>query len=135
MARQVRVLIADDRPRSREGLRALLATSSEIKVIGEATNGHEAVRMVNEHRPDVVLMDVQMPVMDGLEATRRIKSTCPGVQVIILTLYNAYRTNALAAGAAAFLIKGCPPDELLETIRLVHAEEPSGEHAQAQNDP
>ncbi len=91
--------------------------------------------MVSEHRPDVVLMDVQMPVMDGLEATRRIKSTCPGVQVIILTLYNAYRTNALAAGAAAFLIKGCPPDELLETIRLVHAEEPSGEHAQAQKDP
>jgi DNA-binding NarL/FixJ family response regulator len=129
MAQQVRVLIADDRSRSREGLRALLATSTEITVVGEAANGQEALRLVDEYHPDVVLMDARMPVMDGLEATRRIKSKCPAVQVIILTLYNAYRPNALAAGASAFLIKGGPSEELLETIRLVDAACASSDHS------
>jgi DNA-binding NarL/FixJ family response regulator len=132
MARNIRALIVDDRPRSRRGLRALLATSPEIQVIGEATNGQEAIVMVDKFRPDVVLMDVRMPVMDGLEATRRIKSKCPSVQVIVLTLYNAYRNNALAAGAAAFLVKGGPSEELLETIRLVDADLSKNERARVQ---
>lgn len=123
MTQRVRVLIADDRPRSREGLRALLATSPNIEVIGEAENGKEAVRLVDDHCPDVVLMDVRMPIMDGLNATRCIKSRWPEVKVIILTLYSAYRTNALKAGAARFLIKGCPVEELLDAISLVDAEE------------
>ena len=116
-ARHIRALIVDDRPRSREGLRALLATSSEIEIVGEATNGLEAIRMVDECHPDVVLMDIRMPVMDGLEATRRIKSRNPAVQVIILTLYCDYRTRAAEAGAAAFLVKGGSPEKLLETVR------------------
>jgi len=121
MAPQVRVLIVDDRIRSREGLRALLATSPEIEVVGEAANGQEAMRMVDEHHPDVVLMDIRMPGMNGLEATRHIKSKCPQVQVIALTLYTTYRVSALTAGAAAFLVKGVSPEKLLETIRTCGA--------------
>jgi YesN/AraC family two-component response regulator len=118
MAQHIRVIIADDRPRSREGLRALLATCPEIEIVGEAANGREAVRLVEEHCPDVVLMDVRMPVMDGLEATRRIKIKHPQIHIIILTLYTTYRFTALAAGATAFLIKGDSSGELLETIKF-----------------
>jgi YesN/AraC family two-component response regulator len=117
MVPQVRVLIVDDRIRSREGLRALLATSPEIEVVGEAANGQDAVRLVDEQQPDVVLMDIRMPGMNGLEATQYIKSRYPQVQVIALTLYTTYRSNALTAGAAAFLVKGVSPEILLETIR------------------
>ena len=116
---QTRVLIADDCPRSRSRLKALLTLRSEIQVVGEAANGQEAVRLVEELRPDVVLMDVKMPVMDGLQATRLINERWPAVRVIVLTIHTGYQANALAAGADAFLIKGCPPEELSRAI-LVH---------------
>jgi len=112
----VRLLIADDRFRSREGLRALLATWPAVQVVGEAVNGREAVEMVAEHRPDVVLMDVLMPMMDGLEATRLIKARWPRVHVIIFTMYPSYEDSAMANGADAFLVKGCRSTELLATI-------------------
>lgn len=116
MGQHVRVLIADEIPRSRGGLRAVLATWPEVELVGEAADGRETVRLVEECRPDVVLMDVRMPVMDGIEATRLIKSRWPEVMVVVLTMYPVHRTDALAAGADAFLVKGCSPKQLLETI-------------------
>jgi len=110
------VLVADDRPQSRKGLKALLATWPEVKVVGEASNGQEAVRHVEEFHPEVVLMDAMMPVMDGLEATKLIKDRWPDVKVIVLTIHASYRDDVFAAGADAFLIKGCPVADLLSAI-------------------
>jgi len=117
MTMQTRVLIADDRPRSRSGLRAVLALRPEIEIVGEAADGQEAVRLVTECRPHVVLMDARMPVLDGVEATRLIKARWPEIRVVVLTIHAAYRAAALAAGADAFLIKGCPAADLLRAIR------------------
>jgi DNA-binding NarL/FixJ family response regulator len=91
-------------------------TWPHIEVVGEAANGQEAVRLLEERRADVVLMDARMPVMDGLEATRLIKDRWPEVKVVVLTMYTAYRSEALAAGADAVLVKGCPPERLLAAI-------------------
>jgi len=113
---RIRVLIVDDQRPARQGLNALLATCPEIKVIGEATNGQEALRLVAEYRPDVVLMDVRMPVMDGITATWMIKHQWPTIRVLVLTLYGTHRVEALQARADAFIIKGSPPDELVEAI-------------------
>ena len=117
MERQpIRVLIADDHPIARLGLRSLLATWPMVEVVGEAVNGQEAVWAVGECRPDVALMDVRMPVLDGLQATRLIKSKWPAVRVIVLTVNSQCRTEALAASADAFLIKGRPTNETLRAI-------------------
>ena len=116
MTMQTRVLIADDRPRSRSGLKAVLALRPEIEIVGEAADGQEAVRLVEEYRPDVVLMDARMPVLGGVEATRLIKEGWPEVRVVVLTIDASYRADALAAGADAFLVKGCPARELLAAI-------------------
>jgi DNA-binding NarL/FixJ family response regulator len=114
--RQVKVLIADDRPTTRQGLRALLSLLPQVEVIGEAADGRESVALVAEYRPDVVLMDMQMPVMDGVEATRRIKEQWPMVRVIALTMHPRYRAEALAAGVDLFLLKEGDPDALLGAI-------------------
>ena len=106
MDRQIDVLIADDQAKTRRGLKALLRFAPFIGMIWEAREGEAAMKVVSEVKPDVVLMDIQMPVMDGLEATRRIKQTWPEVKVIILTMYPYYEREALAAGADRFLVKG-----------------------------
>jgi DNA-binding NarL/FixJ family response regulator len=116
MEQPTRVLIADDRPRSREGIKALIASWPEVEVVGEATNGQEAVQLVEKCRPDVVLMDALMPVMDGLEATRVVKDRWPEVKVIVLTIHASCRLDALTAGADAFLIKGCLAADLFRAI-------------------
>jgi DNA-binding NarL/FixJ family response regulator len=113
------VLIADDHASSRKGLRALLATSPEVELVGDAVDGREAVRLVEEHRPDVVLMDAKMPVMDGLEATRIIKGCYPDCRIIVLTMAASYQADAVAAGADAFLSKADSPQHLLETVLLL----------------
>jgi YesN/AraC family two-component response regulator len=111
-----RVLIADDQRPTRKGLHALLDLTPEVEWVGEATNGQEAVNLVTEGQPNVVLMDIRMPVMDGLEATRRIKSQRPEVKVVVLTLYAEYQAEALAAGADVFLVKGGPSEALRNAI-------------------
>lgn len=116
MGQRVRVLIADDHVSSRKGLKALLATSPEVELVGDAADGREAVRLVEEHQPDVVLMDAKMPVMDGLEATRIIKSCNPDCRIIVLTISASYQADAVAAGADAFLSKADSPQHLLRTV-------------------
>ena len=121
MAQPIRVLITDDSARARHGLRALLATLPEVEVVGEAANGQEAVCCVVRFHPDVVLMDVQMPMMDGVEATQLIKSRWPKIYVIVLTIYVAQQTAALAAGADAWVIKEGAPERLLAALSAYSA--------------
>jgi DNA-binding NarL/FixJ family response regulator len=123
MKPRVQVLIVDDRPISRNGLRALLGTLPDITIVGEAADGQEAVRLVEELEPDVVLMDVCMPVLDGLAATRIIKKRWPAVKVVVLTMYALPEHDVMAAGADAFLIKGCPSRELFGAIQCARGSE------------
>jgi CheY-like chemotaxis protein len=116
MAQGVRVLIVDDQPRARQSLKALLATWPIIQTIREAANGKEALALVEESLPDLVLMDIRMPKMDGLEATRRIKAKWPQVKIIVLSVYTEHTTEALAAGADAFVCKCEPPEALLKAL-------------------
>ena len=116
MAREARILIADDRKTTRQGLRALLALVPEVDVIDEATNGQQCIELVAQQVPDMVLMDMQMPGMDGVEAIRRIKAQWPSVRVVALTMYAKYRNAALEAGADAFLLKDGEPELLVDAI-------------------
>jgi len=112
-----KVLITDDRITSRKGLRALMLTQPDIQVIGEAYNGQKAIQFIEGNRPDVVIMDAFMPKMNGLEATRIIKKRWRNIRVVILTLHDDIREEAIAAGADAFLVKGCSPDDLIREIK------------------
>ncbi|SDU77358.1 response regulator transcription factor [Jiangella alkaliphila] len=123
----VRVLLADDQVLVRAGFRVLLDVEDDIDVVGEAATGAEAIERCRESRPDVVLMDIRMPGLDGIEATRRI-AAIPGlerVKVLILTTYDTeeYVFDALEAGASGFLLKDAGPQELLHAIRVVAAGE------------
>lgn len=116
MTQPIRVLIADDSVRTREGLRALFAAWPEIVVIGEASTGQEAVGLVAQWLPEIVLMDLSMAVMDGVQATRLIKRRWPAITVIVLTMYADQQKVAMAAGADAFVIKGSAPERLLTAM-------------------
>ncbi|MFF4806404.1 response regulator [Streptomyces sp. NPDC001351] len=115
------VLIVDDQPLQRFGFRMLLESSPGTEVVGEAEHGGEAVRLAAELRPDVILMDVRMPGMDGIEATRRIVASGGRSRVLVLTTFDLdeYAHSALRAGASGFLLKDAQPDELLAGIRAV----------------
>jgi len=117
----LKVVIADDQLLLRAGFRKLLDGEAGVEVVGDAADGQDAVAMVERLRPDVVLMDIRMPVLDGIEATRRISERVPGTAVLVLTTYDLdeYVYAALEAGASGFLLKDCPPDELTAAIRVV----------------
>jgi DNA-binding NarL/FixJ family response regulator len=117
----IRVLLADDQHLVREGFARLLRDVDDVEVVGEAANGQEAVEQAGRYRPDVVLMDVRMPVMDGVEATTRITAAWPSVRVLILTTFDLDEEvhRALHAGASGFLLKDTPYDQLVHAIRVV----------------
>ncbi len=121
MSDAVRVLIVDDQRLMREGLRMLLELEPDIEVVGEASNGAEAISMYDELKPDVVLMDVRMPVMDGVEATRKLTGSDPSARVIILTTFDddAYVFEGLRAGALGYLLKDVSGADLADAIRTV----------------
>jgi DNA-binding NarL/FixJ family response regulator len=118
---QIRVLIADDQALLRGSLRVLMETEPDLVVVGEAGTGAEAVELVEETRPDVVLMDVRMPVMDGIEATRMIAIKESAPKILVLTTFDLdeYVYSALRAGASGFLLKDTPPGQLLDAVRVV----------------
>ena len=127
MKQPIRVLITDDHDIVRKGLSVLLATERDMKVVGEARDGAEAVEKTASLKPDVVLMDLVMPRMDGIEATRRITEAHPTSRVLVLTSFAADDKvfPAVKAGALGYLLKDSSPEELVEAIRRVHQGEPS----------
>lgn len=120
---QIRILAVDDHPLVREGIAGLIAIQADMTLVGEACDGREAIQQFRMHHPDITLMDLQMPEMNGLDALIAIRNESPGARVIVLTTYvgDVQILRALKAGAQAYLLKSTLHKELLETIRVVHA--------------
>ena len=120
--RAMRILLADDHTIMRDGVRALLSLQDDIQIVGEASEGRETIEKVRELEPDIVVMDIAMPGMDGLEATRRIKSKYPKVKVLILTQYNnrEYILSAIKAGAAGYVPKRALGSDLISALSAIH---------------
>ena len=123
----IRILLADDHAIVRDGLRALIEKQSDMVVVAEAADGRECVRVAEEHSPDIVMMDIAMPNMNGMEATRRILAANPRCAVVILSMHQdeSYVLGSLKAGAKGYLLKDAQREDLLECIRKVHAGETS----------
>ena len=121
MADQISVLIADDHTIVRSGVRILLEAETDIRVVGEALNGIEALELAESLQPDIVLMDITMPEMDGLEATRQLKSRYPHINVLVLTMHRSdeYFFEMLKAGASGYILKGAKTSELINAIHIV----------------
>jgi two-component system response regulator NreC len=119
---KIKVIIADDHTILREGLKTLLEISDIIEVAGQAANGKEAIDLVSEKMPDVAIMDIAMPVMDGIEATRRITKTYPGVKVIVLSQHDnrEYILSSIKAGASGYILKKAVSSEIISGIEAVH---------------
>ncbi|GCE21088.1 response regulator transcription factor [Dictyobacter kobayashii] len=118
---KIRILLADDHDLLRQGLKLLFEAQPDMQVVGEARNGREAIEQTSEHAPDVVIMDISMAEMDGLEACQRIRKLHPGVQVLILTMHESeeYFLQALRIGAAGYLVKKAAPTELSTAVRTL----------------
>jgi len=127
MEGKIRVILADDHALVRQGIRQFLEEADDIAVVAEAADGAEAVRMAEEHRPDVAILDIQMPKLTGIEATRQIKGRLPNTRVLILTAYDddPYIFALLQAGADGYILKSADADDLLEAVRKVHRGEPA----------
>ena len=123
MSEPIRILVADDHPVLRDGLIAVLSTQSDFEVIGEAGTGEEVVRKAKELQPDIVVLDLEMPVMDGVEALKLMRASRPDIRVIIFTVFDTDERilGAVQAGAKGYLLKGAPRDQLFDAIRIVHA--------------
>lgn len=118
----IRILIVDDQELVRQGMAAILAVQEGFFVVGQAANGREACATAVELKPDVVLMDIRMPIMDGVAATKQIGEQCPSTKVMLLTTFDdeEYVTQGLANGACAYILKNTPTDQLAQAIRTVH---------------
>ncbi len=127
MTAPIRVLIADDHAILRKGIRALLSTEPDIDVVGEAGDGAEALAQAEALRPDIILMDLVMPTLDGIEATRRVTTQQPSVRVLVLTSFAADDKvfPAIKAGALGYILKDSGPEDLVQAIRQVHRGEPT----------
>lgn len=122
MTFKIRILVADDHTLLRNGIRALLEDEQDIIIVGEAEDGREAVRLANQLKPNVVLMDIAMPLLNGLEATRQIKREHPEINVLVLTMYDheEYYRQMLEVGASGYIIKRAAANELVSAIRAVY---------------
>ena len=116
MNKPAKIMVVEDNSRARSALMAYISLQVGVRITAEASNGLEAINKIKSSPPDIVIMDIQMPVMDGLEATKIIKKRWPKVKVIALTMYKNYQSEALSAGADAFLVKGCSVAELVSTV-------------------
>ncbi len=123
--RTISILLADDHVMLRQGTRELLEREEDLKIVAEAGDGEEAVQLAISKRPDIVIMDIAMPRLNGIEATKQIKTECPSTAVLVLTAYDddQYVFALLKAGAAGYLLKDVPVDELIKAVRAVHAGE------------
>jgi RNA polymerase sigma factor (sigma-70 family) len=122
---KIRIVVADDHAIIREGLRVMLGNQPDMEVVGIATNGREAIRLVDEHEPDVVVMDISMPELNGIEAMQQMLPRHPNVQVVVLSIHESkpYVSRALKAGARGYLIKETAGLEVAEAVRAVHHSE------------
>jgi len=116
MDKPVKIMVVEDNSRARSALAAYLSLQVGIRITAEASNGLEAIGKVKTCPPDIILMDMQMPVMDGVEATKIIKKNWPHIKIVALTMYANYELEALSAGADAFLVKGCSVSEMISAI-------------------
>lgn len=121
MTNPIRVLLADDHTIVRSGVRMLLRSEADIEVVGEAENGREAIQMAINLQPDIVVMDIAMPEIDGLEATRQIKASCPNTNVLVLTMHRTdeYFFEMLRAGASGYVLKAAGTNELIHAMRVI----------------
>ena len=122
MTRPIRILVVDDHPVVRDGLVSMLATQPDLEVVGAAGTGPEAVQRATSLKPDVMLVDMELPQLDGVEVIRRVRASVPTVKVVVFTAYdrNEQIVGAIRAGAEGYLLKGAPRDEVFRAVRVVH---------------